>query len=229
MEEYKGKVYFFKKGKKDRYVSYTDLGKVIIGDNCKSEGYYNLTEVTEKETVIIAKVKKYLYDYYDEMTYEDFKELVLERGYKLAFEQPFQRKYHMSGEDDKCTDEMRLVVYNKDLNMIIVADSINSMSLFNSVCCYCYGVNGNYLVKNKLFSHGSSNLTVFDLTYSYSYGISRPLHRVESYCYEDTLSKIKRCDAPSGWTYTENPTDNFKYYEDRFLNQCPKELRDWFE
>lgn len=229
MEEYKGKVYFFKKGKKDRYVSYTDLGKVIIGDNCKSEGYYNLTEVTEKETVIIAKVKKCLYDYYDEMTYEDFKELVLERGYKLAFEQPFQRKYHMSGEGDKCTDEMRLVVYNKDLNMIIVADSINSMSLFNSVCCYCYGVNGNYLVKNKLFSHGSSNLTVFDLTYSYSYGISCPLHRVEAYCYEDTLSKIKRCDAPSGWTYTENPIDNFKYYEDRFLNQCPKELRDWFE
>ena len=229
MEEYKGKVYFFKKGKKDRYVSYTDLGKVIIGDNCKSEGYYNLTEVTEKETVIIAKVKKCLYDYYDKMTYEDFKELVLERGYKLAFEQPFQRKYHMSGEGDKCTDEMRLVVYNKDLNMIIVADSINSMSLFNSVCCYCYGVNGNYLVKNKLFSHASSNLTVFDLTYSYSYGISRPLHRVEAYCYEDTLSKIKRCDTPSGWTYTENPTDNFKYYEDRFLNQCPKELRDWFE
>lgn len=229
MEEYKGKVYFFKKGKKDKYVSYTDLGKVIIGDNCKSEGYYNLTEVTEKETVVIAKVKKCLYDYYDEMNYEDFKELVLERGYKLAFEQPFQRKYHMSGEGDKCTDEMRLVVYNKDLNMIIVADSINSMSLFNSVCCYCYGVNGNYLVKNKLFSHGSSNLTVFDLTYSYSYGISRPLHRVEAYCYEDTLSKIKRCDAPSGWTYTENPTDNFKYYEDRFLNQCPKELRDWFE
>ena len=113
--------------------------------------------------------------------------------------------------------------------MIIVADSINSMSLFNSVCCYCYGVNGNYLVKNKLFSHGSSNLTVFDLTYSYSYGVSRPLHRVETYCYEDTLSKIKRCDAPSGWTYTENPTDNFKYYEDRFLNQCPKELRDWFK
>ena len=232
MEEYKGKVYFFKKGKKDRYVSYTDLGKVIIGDNCKSEGYYNLTEVTEKETVIIAKVKKCLYDYYDEMTYENFKELVLERGYKLAFEQPFQRKYHMSGEGDKCTDKMRLVAYNKELNMIIVADSIYSMSTFNSVCCYCYGVNGNYLVRRRLFSHGNSNLAVFDLVHCNSYGVSRPLHIVEAYGSEDFSSKIKRCDVPSGWTYADSQGDvinNFDYFTDKFLNQCPKDLRDWFE
>lgn len=229
MEEYKGKVYYFKKGKKDRYVSYTDLGKVIIGSNCNSAGYYNLTEVTERETVIIAKVVKCLYDYYDEMPYKDFKGLVLKRGYKLAFEQPFQRKYHISGKGDKCTDEMRLVIYNRDLNMIIVADTIDSMSTFNSVRCYCYGVNGIRLVRNRLFSHGSSNLAVFELVYCHSYGVFNPLHTVEAYCYEDTLSKIKRCDTPSGWTYAENPINNFDYYENKFLSQCPEELRNWFK
>lgn len=232
MKEYVGKIYYFEKGKKDRYISYSDTGKVIIGSNCKSNGYYSLTEITEKENVIISKVKKCLYDYYDGMSYKDFKELVLERGYKLAFEQPFQRKYHISGESDKCTDEMRLVAYSKELNMIIVADSIYSMSMFNSVCCYCYGVNGNYLVRHRLFSHGNSNLTVFDLVHCNSYGVSRPLHIVEAYGSKDFSSKIERCDTPSGWTYADSQGDvinNFDYFTDKFLNQCPKDLRDWFE
>ena len=226
-----GDIYYFEKGKKDRFISHTGYGKVIIAENCSSRGFAEVTSFDDREKVIIAKVKRCLYDYYDGMTYGDFKELVRKKGYKLAFEQPFQRKSPMSGEGDKYTDEMRLVVYNKDLNMIIVADSINSMSSFNSVCCYCYGVNGNYLVKNKLFSHGSSNLTVFNLAYNYSHGVSRPLHSVEAYCYEDTLSKIKRCDAPSGWTYAEasNAKLDFDYFTDKFLSQCPQDLRDWFE
>ena len=225
MDEYKA--YYFRKGKKDRYVSYTDSGKVIIGSNCKSEGYYNLTEVIEKKTVIIAKVVKCLCDYYDGISYEDFKKLVLERGYKLAFEQPF-----INRKGKKSTDEMRLVVYSEKLHMIIVADSIYSMSTFNSVCCYCYGVNGNYLVRRRLFSHGNSNLAVFDLVHCNSYGVSRPLHIVEAYGSEDFSSKIKRCDVPSGWTYADSQGDvinNFDYFTDKFLNQCPKDLRDWFE
>lgn len=226
MEEYKGKVYYFKKGKKDRYVSYTDLGKVIIGSNCNSAGYYNLTEVTEKETVIIAKVVKCLCDYYDGISYEDFKKLVLEKGYKLAFEQPF-----INREGKKSTDEMRLVVYSEKLHMIIVADTINSMLTFNSIKCYCYGVNGLFLVGLRIFSHGNSDLAVFDLIYCRSYGLLRPLYSIEGYCCKNFSSKIKRCNVPSGWTYAEasNAKLDFDYFTDKFLSQCPQDLRDWFE
>ena len=227
-----GDIYYFEKGKKDRFISHTGYGKVIIAENCSSRGFAEVTSFDDREKVIIAKVKRCLYDYYDGISYKDFKDLLLERGYKLAFEQPFQRKYHMSGEGSKCTDEMRLVAYNKELNMIIVADSIYSMSTFNSVCCYCYGVNGNYLVRHRLFSHGNSNLAVFDLVHCNSYGVSRPLHIVEAYGSEDFSSKIKRCDVPSGWTYADSQGDvinSFDYFTDKFLNQCPKDLRDWFE
>lgn len=31
MKEYVGKIHYFEKGKKDRYISYANMGKVIIG------------------------------------------------------------------------------------------------------------------------------------------------------------------------------------------------------
>lgn len=58
-------------------------------------------------------------------------------------------------------------------------------------------------------------------------GVSRPLHIVEAYGSEDFSSKIKRCDVPSGWTYADSQGDvinNFDYFTDKFLNQCPKDL-----
>lgn len=225
------KAYYFKKGKKDRYVSYLETGKVIIGSNCTSEGFYKLTDINERENVVIAKVVKCLYDYYEGMSYKDFKDLLLERGYKFAFEQPFQRKYHVSGEGEKSTDEMRLVVYNSDLHMIIVADTIYSMKAFNTIDCYCYGANGLKLSRQRLFSHGSYRCAIFDLCYSYYYNIMCPLRTVESYCCKDFPFKIERCDVPSGWTYAEanNAKLDFDYFTDKFLNQCPQDLRDWFE
>lgn len=226
-----GDIYYFEKGKKDRFISHTDYGKVIIAENCSSRGFAEVTSFDDREKVIIAKVKRCLYDYYDGISYKDFKDLLLERGYKFAFEQPFQRKYRVSGEGEKSTDEMRLVVYNSDLHMIIVADTIDSMKAFNSIDCYCYGVNSLKFFRQRLFSNGSYRRAIFDLCYSYSYNIMYPLRVIESYCCKDFPFKIERCDVPSGWTYAEvnNAKLDFDYFTDKFLSQCPQDLRDWFE
>lgn len=223
-----GDIYYFNKGKRDRFISHTGYGKVIIAESFTSRGFAEIVSFNEKETVIIAKVKRCLYDYYDGMSYINFKRLVLGRGYKLAFEQPFKRTYYASGEGEKSTDEMRLVVYSEKLHMIIVADTIESMSTFNSIDCYCYGVNALKLDKTILLSEGSLDYTVFNLCYG---NIERPLHIVESYCNRGTIEKISNHRIPYGYTYAEDPQEGygFAYFEVKFFNQCPKELRDWFE
>ena len=231
------KAYYFKKGKKDRYVSYLDTGKVIIGSNCTSEGFYKLTDINERENVVIAKVVKCLYDYYEGMSYKDFKDLLLKRGYKLAFEQPFQRKYHVSGEGDKCSDEMRLVVYNTEIHMVIVADTIYNMEKFNSIRCYCYGVNMQRgFVRNRMAVMGCYNCIVFNLENSNRYDLCL-LNKVEEYCDREFSGKIPKCDAPSGWVYSDDidvnagdeSENSFEFYARKFMSLCPAELRDWFE
>lgn len=228
-----GDIYYFEKGKKDRFISHTDYGKVIIAENCSSRGFAEVTSFDDREKVIIAKVKRCLYDYYEDMRYEDFKELLVRRGYKIAFEQPFKAKYRMY-EKGRYTDEMRLVAYSEKLHMIIVADTFEAKSTFNSIDCYCYGVNCLRLsfLREKLLSMGSSTCTVFDLCKGFPYSsVYSPLHSVEAFCVSELNFKIDRSDVPSGWTYADNPSssEDFDYFTDKFLNQCPKELRDWFE
>lgn len=226
-------VYFFKKGKNNRYVSFTDYGKVIIGLTCDSEGFYKIKDISERESAILAvKVEKCLYDYYSDIGYDNLKELLLQRGYKLAFEQPFNR----ISKNIK-TNEMRLVMYNLDLHMIVVADTIFNMEKFNSVRCYCYGVNMQRgFIRNRMAEMGYYNCIVFNLENSNRYDLCL-LNKVEEYCDRGFNGKIPKCNAPSGWVYSDtidvNADDesenSYEFYARKFMSLCPKELQRWFE
>lgn len=230
-----GDICFFEKGKKGRFISHTSLGKVIIGEDCDSTGFFSIKSFTELENVIIAKADKRLYDYYEGMRYEDFKELLVRRGYKIAFEQPFKAEHCMyEKEGHTYTNEVRLVAYSEKLHMLIVADTFEAKSTFNSIYCYCYGVNCLRLsfLREKLLSMGSNTCTVFDLCKGFPYSsVYTPLHSVEAFCVSELNFKIDRSDVPSGRTYADadNVSGNYDYFKDKFLSQCPEDLRDWFE
>lgn len=238
-------VFLFYKGNKDRFISHTELGKVIIGVNCKAPGYYKIKKFKDKEKVILAfDIEKVVYDYYDGIGYEGLKELLLSRGYKLGFEQPFKRE--VPGTEE-ITQEMKLVMYNTDLHMIVSAETIFGMEEFNTVYCYCYGRDMNrrfYLSRHC--EMGCSNYIVVNLMHHRA-GTPKILYGVEQCCDREFSGKIPFEDCPRAWTYADRTllandgegvlydengnavTHTFQYYGDKFFEQCPQELRDWFE
>lgn len=225
-------VYFFKKDrkcKKDRkgnarYVSYTDFGKVIIARECPGEGFYSLVNVEERPKCIITDVKKEIYDYYSGISYEEFKNLLKKRGYKLAFEMPLTYSYG----DKIISNEIRLVAYNPRLNMIVIVDTVNNKKGL-VIACYCYGVSGNKFYSNPMFVSGSHNYAEFKLSAPTLKGY-KPLHIVESYCRGGVIDKISGVGMPIGFTYADSlrTEEDFVGYRKDFLNRCPDKLRNWF-
>lgn len=222
-------VLFFKEGKsgkdgKPRFISRNLLGKVIIGEGCTKPGYYTYEFLEDKPKCMIARgLKRVNYDYYSGMGYEEFRELLLSRGYSISFEMPFKWKNPI---DDKFHDEMRLVAFNRDYNMVIVADSFRNKSCFNSIKCYCYGLRGN--VRHPMMSMVSATYSVFDLTHARGY-MEAPLQYLEGVSYMGTYVKIDPKDAPCGFTYADNPNspEDFDMYREKFYNFCSPELRNY--
>lgn len=224
------KVLFFKEGKKDknnntRFISYTREGKVIIGEGITCKGYYTYESLDEKSKCIIARgLKKIVYGYYIGMGYGEFKELLLKRGYLVSFEMPFTRV----GYDGKIHNEMRLVAFKKDYNMVIVADTFEDMSVFTSVKCYCYGVNAYYTMRSDLICCGDNGYSVFDLEKAKGYR-DDPLRYVEIASCKDMNVYVNPKDVPTGFTYADNPMceEDFRMYDEKFRKLCSSELREY--
>lgn len=225
-------VLFFKEGKsgkdgKPRFISYTLEGKVIIGEGCEKSGYYNYESLEDKLKCVIARgLKPVNYDYYPEIGYDEFKDLLLQRGYIISFEMPFK---YQSPSKEYLIDEMRLVAFNKKYNMVIVADSFCNKSRFNSIECYCYGL--RVAIRRPMMFMGSGTYSVFDLTYvRHVRGyMEAPLHYVERVSYKSTDVKIDPQDAPCGFTYADHPSGvkDFAMYAKKFYDLCSPELRDY--
>lgn len=224
------KVLFFKKGKEDknnntRFISYTREGKVIIGEGVTCKGYYTYESLDEKPKCIIARgLKKIVYGYYTDIGYSEFKELLLKRGYSVSFEMPFK----WVDWDGKTHGEMRLVAFKRDYNMVIVADTIEGMSVFNSIKCYCYGVNSYYNMSSNLFCCGDNGHSVFDLEKAKGYR-DDPLRHVEIVSCKDMHVYVNPKDVPSGFTYVDNPMskEDFRMYDRKFRDLCSSELREY--
>lgn len=222
-------ILFFKEGKSDkdnkpRFISYTLEGKVIIGEGCEKSGYYTCESFEDKPKCIIAKgLKPVNYDYYPGIGYDEFKDLLLQRGYTISFEMPFKYQYPL---EKYLTDEMRLVAFNKKYNMVIVADSIHNKSCFNSIECYCYGLSVD--IGRPMMFMGSGVYSVFDLTYVIGY-MEAPLHYVERVAYKGTDVRIDPKDAPGGFTYADRPSGvkDFAMYAEKFHDLCSPELREY--
>lgn len=150
----------FEHGKKGNFIGHTEEGKVILSRNKADAGYYELSNVEEKETVIVANTKKVPYDYFPGITYDEFLDVLRYNGFKIGFVEDF---HHVNG--NYTGDDHLVFAYDMDTHIIIVAESWDSGRTFNSIEVYCPGIDA-FKVKTKLFSHGSGDLAVFNLVYT---------------------------------------------------------------
>lgn len=232
-------VFFFREGKDNRYISFTDTGKVIIAKNCSKPGFYKLNYAQERKTCIIADVTPVVWDYYRGISCEELKSVFKSLGFKIAFEMPFVYKYRDWKETLCTSDEMRIVVYNKDINTIIVADTFNVHNSFNSIECYCYGVS-DQVTFSRYYSYFSRDIVSFSNdknTFSAVFQIanahigSTPLHDVLHHAYKGSLPSGAKILVPSGWTYCDDPCtkEDFEAFRADFINRCPEDLQNWFK
>lgn len=220
--------YLFKKGKNNKFVSYDDCGKVIIADNCVKSGYYMITDILKnlKTCYVVTVSDEVLVDYYYGMTYDQLKDLLMNRGYTIACEIPFNNPYIKSLP----STEYQMVAYNSKLNIVIIAETFSTYSdhIFNSIDCYCYGTSTFDHMRSLFMSRGDSKLVVFDIASYRNETYIKPLEFVESSASEHAYKGS--FDLPSCYTYG----DDISVYKDidkcrsRFLSFIPEDLKAWF-
>lgn len=220
--------YLFKKGKNDKFVSYDDCGKVIIADNCVKSGYYMITDILKnlKTCYVVTVSDEVLVDYYYGMTYDQLKDLLMNRGYTIACEIPFNNPHIKSLP----STEHQMVAYNSKLNIVIIAETFSTYRdhIFNSIDCYCYGTSVFDNMRSRFISRGNSNLTVFDIaTYTNSSQL-QPLQYIESKASSD--AEKGKFELPSCWTYADSRfgSEDIDKYTSRFLSHIPEDLKAWF-
>ena len=107
-------LFLFIKGRNERPVGYTTLGKVILCKNDITLGYVKVKSVEEREKVILVEAENILYDYYKEMGYKEFLKLLSIFNFKIGYDLPFVYSYY------KEKDENENVIYgNKNEHQIL--------------------------------------------------------------------------------------------------------------
>lgn len=98
----------------DRRIGYDKNGKVILSSNKMSEGFYKVISIIKdvKNYTICKTEKVYAYDYYNNISEDEFKTLMDNRGYTLLFEY---------GRED-LKNFTQLVYFNTDNNIVINVD-----------------------------------------------------------------------------------------------------------
>lgn len=157
----------FMKGKKKGYIGYDAYGKVILARNEVQIGYYKISNIEEREKVILVDAERIPYDYFPDITYNEFLDVLKYNGFKIGFIEDF---HYVRGNYE--SDDHLVFAYDVETHIVIVAQSWKNGKSFNSIDVYCPGMNC-FDVRSKLFSNGNSSICVFNL------------------CYEDVLNKNK--------------------------------------
>lgn len=143
------------RGKNDSVIGHTSVGKIILPKNKVKTGYAKILALEERERYILCELQNVVKDYYYEIPYEEFLEVLKLNGYTIGFDIPFQSPYEYG-------EERQVFAYNLNINTIIVAETFYGKKSFNSIDVYCPNMNGLKL-KWNIFYHGGSNMSVLSL------------------------------------------------------------------
>lgn len=187
-----------RKGKNDKLIAYTYLGKVIIPINKIKCGYAKIIEIIRvAEKYILVRMENVVKDYYDNISYEEFKEVLQINGYKIGFDRPFETKYEYGTEH-------QILAYNLNKGIIIVAETFYGSKTFNSIDVYCPNING--LGKRiPMMSQASSTMTILDLCHGRNSEF--PIQWINSFVENKNWNSR---DDISLWTYADS-NDNYEY------------------
>lgn len=205
----------FVKGKKRGYIGYDSNGKIILSRNAVKCGYYKLSNIEEKEKVILADTERVPYDYFPDITYKEFLDVLKYNGFKIGFIEDF---HYTCG--NYIGDDHMIFAYDMKTHIIIVAESWNSGKYFNKIDVYCPGL-GFLNAKNKLFSHGSCAMSIFNLVRhditDKNIGVIHTIKDTMSDIIKDGKNIYK--ESISLWNYSE------KRHDEEFFNKSRQKIK----
>lgn len=171
-----GEILYVKDGKKGNGVSH-DKGKIVLFRNKVKRGYAKITKVLkEADNYYLAEGENIPYDYYDGISYTEFKEMLVARGYKIGYEQPFYNEQHLELE------QKYMFAYNMTNGIIIIADTYHEVKddgMFNTIDVYVPDVMSKYA--NMAYHGHICNVSSFDIYNGYRNSFSL-----------DTLEEMQR-------------------------------------
>lgn len=201
-------IVLFVKGKDDKPIAYADNGKVILCKHSIDCRYVRITSVEEKPTVVLVTAEnEYAYDYYDGISYEEFKEMIEHKGFNIEFERPFD---YTPREGEATRKEMQLYAWNPDNNCVIVANTYNNRETLCSIELYCPGVDIWETRGLKGSYAGTSNFSIFELTRNHSIGCNRALDtymRITRDFQQEKGKEWPDTESPNMWTYADKAED----------------------
>ena len=205
----------FSKGKKENIIGHREDGKIILSRNhVKEPGYYKLNNPEEREYVILADAERVPYDYFPEISYEEFLKVLEYNGFKIGFIEDFKYNY----SDDRVTNEHMIFAYDMETHMVIVAETWDNGNCFNSIEVYCPGMNcyeGS--MKSRLFSKGNDLETTFTLCfhdiYNKNMGVIHLLKRDMRPIVERGENIFKDNISISLWNYAENGAGDKDFFD----------------
>lgn len=187
-----GDIVLIKEGKDDKLIAHTELGKIIIPINELKCGYAKITEIVRiAEKYILVKAENVVKDYYHNISYEEFKEVLKINGYTIGFDRPFETKYEYGTEH-------QILAYNISNGVIIVAETFFGSKTFNSIKVYCPNVNGIGR-RIPMMSSASSTMTILDLCYGKN--ISFPIEWINTFVQDKNWNSR---DDINLWTYADS-------------------------
>lgn len=154
----------FKKGYNEKMIAYTTEGKIIICKHHIPSGYAIIKTIEDKGNCFIVTAEHIIKDYYYDINYEEFLQVLPLHGFKIGYDIPFHY-------DSMNTDERQIFAYNLDNHCVIVAETIDNKSCFNSIELYCPNIDDKDVqFKVKGLSIGSSKMCIFNLVNSFESG-----------------------------------------------------------
>lgn len=190
-------VVLIKEGKDGKLIAYTDYGKVIIPINKVKCGYAKVIEIVKiSEKYILVKMENIIKDYYDDISYEEFKEVLKINGYKIGFDRPFESKHEYGTEH-------QILAYNLSNGIVIVAETFYGSKTFNTIKAYCPNVKVSAFLRHRLMSQGNESMTVFDLCYGRNF--ETPLTHINSLVENKFWSSNEDINL---WTYADSDNDD---------------------
>lgn len=154
----------FFKGKGGKPVAYSDTGKVILCKNKIRTGYARLKTVEERDRCFLVNADHIVKDMYSGIDYDDFIKALPLHGYNIGFDYMYKNTFNESMES-------HIYAYNLKTGVVIVAETLkpraNESTNFDTLYMYLPNVPCNPFIKTPNFSHGSSDMVVFDFSCSW--------------------------------------------------------------
>lgn len=200
----------FIKGKKGT-IGYNENGKIILSRKNVSIGYYKLSNIIEKEKVILADTERIPYDIFPTITYNEFLNVLKYNGFSIGFIEDF---CYTCG--DYTSNEHLIFAYDIETHIIIVAETWAGEKSFNTIDIYCPGMSIFHINPAlKLPFCGNASMTIFRINdndiWNKNLGIIHLMKNNMRYIVENQKNIYK--DTISLWNYSEK-LESLKDFEE---------------